>query len=336
MNGRPPLESRRAFTLVELLVVIAIIGILVSLLLPAVQSAREAARRVQCMNNLKQLGLALLTYENSARSFPASGLPSPKGGWGHSWMVAILPQMEQRSISDKFDFVGINSNHTGVIYGASGSGLVANTDNGRLLAGLSLEMLACPSSPLGKWGLSTLTPPGPIGVWSPTYTAVNGAIDHRTLVDRDSTSEQHNSIGKLSWGGVLIARDFVKIGDIRDGTTNTIIVAEQSDWCVDSTGQKRNCRSVHGHGFCMGPAKLPDYRSFNATTVRYSINDKKWNNVGVGNEYYGGNMPIQSAHPGGAMAARTDGSVAFLQEGLELKTLYNLSNRDDGNVVGNY
>lgn len=331
-----PAADRRAFTLVELLVVIAIIGILVSLLLPAVQSAREAARRTQCMNNLKQLGLALLNYESASKVFPASGLPSPKGGWGHSWMVAILPYIEQRAIYDKFDFVGINSVHTGVIYGPSGSGLVANTDNGRLLSGLSLDMLYCPSSPLGKWALSSITPPGPTGVWSPTYTAINGAIDHRTLVDRDGTTEQHNSIGKLSWGGVLVARDFVRMGDVRDGSSNTIVVGEQSDWCLDSTGQKRNCRSDHGHGFCMGPAKLNDYRSFNATTVRYAINDKKWNNQGVGNEFYGGNMPIQAAHAGGAMVARADGSVAFLSEGLALQTLYNLSNRDDGNVVGNY
>ena len=101
-------RSQLGFTLVELLVVIAIIGILVSLLLPAVQSAREAARRIECKNNLKQIGLAVLGYETMQGQLPASGiiddLDNPQLGPGFSWVCLILPQMEQQNLYDKFDF----------------------------------------------------------------------------------------------------------------------------------------------------------------------------------------------------------------------------------------
>jgi prepilin-type N-terminal cleavage/methylation domain-containing protein/prepilin-type processing-associated H-X9-DG protein len=97
-----------AFTLVELLVVIAIIGILVSLLLPAVQSAREAGRRLQCKNNLKQIGLAVLNYETLQKEFPASALiadvADPKSAPGFGWLCLILPQLEQTALYDSIDF----------------------------------------------------------------------------------------------------------------------------------------------------------------------------------------------------------------------------------------
>ncbi|HTN75701.1 MAG TPA: DUF1559 domain-containing protein, partial [Pirellulaceae bacterium] len=100
----PAITGRRsrAFTLVELLVVIAIIGVLVALLLPAVQAAREAARRMQCTNNLKQIGLAILNYENTHKSLPPGGLMQ-KSGFGHSWWVRILPYVEQNAVYEKFD-----------------------------------------------------------------------------------------------------------------------------------------------------------------------------------------------------------------------------------------
>lgn len=114
--SRLPTEIIRAFTLVELLVVVAIIGVLVGLLLPAVQSARESARRVQCANNLKQLGLALLSYEDAHQELPACGLVTPKfdeqyqvdifnpfSGKQLSWIVLVLPFFEQSALYDQFD-----------------------------------------------------------------------------------------------------------------------------------------------------------------------------------------------------------------------------------------
>ncbi len=107
------MSQRRGFTLVELLVVIAIIGILVSLLLPAVQAAREAARRVECNNNMKQLMLGVLTYEDTLRVYPPSGIHNyvrgsnsynPQSGKQFGWQVLILPQIEEQALHDRFDF----------------------------------------------------------------------------------------------------------------------------------------------------------------------------------------------------------------------------------------
>src|ERR1700712_2295589 len=105
-------QDRRAFTLVELLVVIAIIGVLVALLLPAIQAAREAARRSQCKNNLKQIGLALHNFESARRSFPPGFTSTPKNnvvnaegtgpGWG--WGAHILPYLEESSLFQQIDF----------------------------------------------------------------------------------------------------------------------------------------------------------------------------------------------------------------------------------------
>ena len=107
ISGRRPLHG---FTLVELLVVIAIIGILIALLLPAVQAARESARQIQCANNLKQIGLALANYENTNMAFPPGGDPSPFNGtyrmYGCSWMVWMLPYIEQENIYEPIDIQG--------------------------------------------------------------------------------------------------------------------------------------------------------------------------------------------------------------------------------------
>jgi prepilin-type N-terminal cleavage/methylation domain-containing protein len=99
--GQTPAFSRRAFTLVELLVVIAIIGVLVALLLPAINSAREAARRTGCMNNMRQLGLATLNFESARRVFPPAHIESPRR---HSGFAFILPYMEEQAIADQYDF----------------------------------------------------------------------------------------------------------------------------------------------------------------------------------------------------------------------------------------
>src|SRR6188768_3901810 len=106
-----PFPSRRGFTLVELLVVIAIIGVLVALLLPAVQAAREAARRMQCTNNLKQLGLALANYETAIKSYPPGAFwqyPPDTNALKGSCLLHLLPFMEQQNIYDQVDFKQFN------------------------------------------------------------------------------------------------------------------------------------------------------------------------------------------------------------------------------------
>jgi len=126
-------EKRRAFTLIELLVVIAIIAILIALLLPAVQQAREAARRTQCKNNMKQIGLALHNYESTSTCFPLGSNAS----WDRipNWRLQIFPYLEQANLYSRMDF------------NLSFSGLVTNA-NTTALSNNKIATYICPSSPL--------------------------------------------------------------------------------------------------------------------------------------------------------------------------------------------
>ena len=334
-------NRRIAFTLVELLVVIAIIGILIAMLLPAVQAAREAARRMQCQNNLKQVGLALLNYESDYGVLPPGGLEMSSGvAYGTSWWVRILPYIEADYIAGQFDY-------------DAGGWLGYNTEAAAALRDLQFTFMYCPSSTLPRKVLTSEV--GQVGydqnVQSATYAGISGAADgNASNIFSAENSQAFTAQGWVSTGGVLIEYRGVSINEISDGMSNTIAVGEQSGFLspqgsVPTSWNARSspcdfgdCRSDCGHGFPMGPAPASsptDNRTFNLTCVYHPINFKSRTGYGIPNNC-GPNSPIQSVHPGGANVAFADGSVHMLSEMLDMQTLRGLATRNDGMAITDF
>jgi len=345
--SKPSLRS--AFTLIELLVVIAIIAILIALLVPAVQKVREAAARTQCLNNLKNIGLAMHGYHDVKKTLPPGCTTDAApwgtgGGWGSSWMVFILPNIEQGALYSAWQFTG-SSGYTN----ATNRALTATAP------GLVIPVFRCPSSPLPMFAQNT---GGTLPMQS-NYVgisgAANGLITAPVYVESryDSSAGATNCCsggGPASGGGMLFRGSKVKLTDATDGTSNTMLCGEQSDWMVASDGSKRQWTAAGLYGWSMGAnsnnppngTATGDNRQFNCTTIRYAINSKTgWSTNGgtatqsgdctVGVCYdMGNNIPLNSTHSGGCNVLMTDGVVRFVSSTVSLQILAQASIRDDG------
>lgn len=323
----------KGFTLIELLVVIAIIAILIALLLPAVQQAREAARRTQCKNNLKQMGLAIHNYHDVFLGFPLGcSSTGVAGGWGNSMWVGLLPYIEQAPMYNRWD---MTSAHTGWVD--------VNANNGALINGRSIPMFACPSSPMPTFG----APRGnaPQGVQVPNYAGNAGATGLiGTFLE---TRVASNGNGTFSRGGFFVQgsmEGWTKMASMTDGTSNVICIAEQSDWCTDTTtGARYDCRSSGGggpgYGWSMGQGNwgFASDRQHGLSTTTYQPGTKRTNGrpAGVGPDL-GANFPFQSAHTGGLQVLLGDGAVRFISDNVNFPTFQMLVTRDDGGVLGEF
>ncbi len=321
-------SHRRGFTLVELLVVITIIGILIALLLPAVQAAREAARRSQCTNNMKQIGLALHSYSDTHGAFPPGGLPVR----GPSWLVFILPYVEQESA------------YAQIVFGSNTSWAMQGADqpnrNWQFSNTTRVDCFSCPSTLLDPTKKQdTRTEDQAVGApASITYQLVNYVGIGGTVIDpaTGNLTGTSTSFGYYNINGVLptIAPGVVpvKFKDIADGTSNTIAVGEQGGKTMRG-GSLVDIRSCNHHG---GPwlgltSGLTDW-SLNVTYVRYRLNEPNATaTLAEGYQQgYTKNNALTSAHPGGVMAVRADASVVFLSDTIDFTTLQQLANRYDG------
>jgi prepilin-type N-terminal cleavage/methylation domain-containing protein len=224
---RPPIAQRQVvqrrvgFTLVELLVVIAIIGVLVGLLMPAVQMAREAARRSQCQNNLRQLGIALHNYHDTNKKFPPAGFfgkyagPNayPQAAFHHTWLTSILPFIEQKPLYDTIAFrdtAAINSR-------AWGQAVVRQ----------QLNVLMCPSDAGYKASSETND------IAFTNYSGSEGAFEadpYETYIINPATAAApfNRLLKRGDYQNIFAGRRANDMADIKDGTSNTIIVAETS------------------------------------------------------------------------------------------------------------
>lgn len=352
VTRRTASSVHKGFTLVELLVVIAIIGILVALLLPAIQAARAAARRTECTNHLRQLGLAIQNHHDTVGYLPPGTTrdQAPFGpgasNWGTGWMVYILPFMEQQNLYDQLQIGG------GTGYG--------NQHNGRLYTGVVINAYRCPSTPLPE--LTTSGVPGSSQLMLPTYVGIAGAVPG--LIPGYTENRYMNpggatnccSGGILSNGGALPPNLKQTFANFTDGTTNVMMVSEHGDFMkITPNLQKEAWTAAGPHGWTIGWGNTRtsmvngaggggDNRAFNVTTVRHPINQKDWPSIPAGGnctglgicQNTGQNIPLNSAHPGGVMILLGDGSVRFLGEDAAMDVVGRLATRDDGQPITNF
>lgn len=293
---------RRGFTLIELLVVIAIIAVLIALLLPAVQQAREAARRSQCKNNLKQIGLALHNYHETTNMFPIGGFRQGVGlGTGMGWQVGILPNIDQAPLYSKFDF-----NQTS--YTAAVNLALAVTE---------LPVYFCPSAAsntthkTGNSGENSAGAPtasvhyfgsmGPKGTNPTTGQAYS----------LDTSSAGH---GDFSREGMMLRFVPVRIGDVTDGLSNTIQVGEISF-------NTANCFRVFIRG-CDSSA------CGSVKNINSGINITRYNGSNNFNDVSFGSM-----HTGGAHFLMGDGSTHFISQNIDFNVYRSLGSKSGTEVV---
>lgn len=318
-------RGHSGFTLVELLVVIAIIAILIALLLPAVQMAREAARRMSCSNNLKQIGIALHAYHTSFQAFPTSispvsddgGLPfHPNGYSGKGWIVSILPQLEEQNTFDVFQKEGCFLTNFSTSDAGGGMGLVGSTppENGvvREVIGNSAEFLRCPSdsddvrNDLIDWETIEVA-----------VTNYKGVMGPHPLVEFSTVPPQsgENLFGECILTttrfctGTFWRNSFqfgpIRKADFKDGLSNTIVVGEDVP--------EFNLRSA------------AYYADHDFASTAYPLNDE--------NFYHQGGGAFRSRHPGGLNFLVGDGTVTFFSDSVELTILRALSTRAETEVV---
>lgn len=306
----------RGFTLIELLVVIAIIAVLVALLLPAVQQAREAARRSQCKNNLKQLGIAFHDYHGTHGCWPI-GSQGPFWNTVPNWRAHILPFIDQQALFEQLNFNGPSW------AGNLGVGVSVNVD---ALAGYKIQGYICPSSVLDP--CANLINNGRL-IQTPMYVGIAGSFPDPAGGTVGSNS---NYGGFYANNGPLPHNETKRERDITDGTTNTIILAEQSGRIGTSDLRAGYYGGYTGTTFG-GPISGSnpngaDSWSSGLTTVRYAINSQT--TAGGSDNPWDANTVINSFHTGGIHVLLSDGAVKFMSDNTDFPTVLNMCSRSDG------
>ena len=327
-------KSSLGFTLVELLVVIAIIGILIALLLPAVQMAREAARRISCGNNLKQYGLAVHNYHDTHKQLPPAGTFRNRAGrdWGQNmaprigWQVRIMPFMEQNALYERLNMNAINAHLTQVPW--EGGTLEARR--------IQVPYAMCPSDPRdrvrGAWAQASYS--GNLG--SQLVTSNNGSCNTFTTLNLHrmpgSAANHGNSSDVNRVNGIFSRHGMdIRLASITDGTSNTFLVGEVLMDCTDHTSGWWN---FNGGGNAHASTSVPlntmttCARNEQEAIDRGYLNPQCWQK---NNWNY--SWGFRSKHPTGAQFALADGSVHFKNQTMDYKTYQYMGSRNDGNVV---
>lgn len=342
-------NKRLGFTLVELLVVIAIIGVLIALLLPAVQQAREAARRMQCTNNLKQLGIAFHNYHDTYKTLPAMNYrPSGKNPYlGYGAMVRILPFIEQGNLYDQLQVTSLNF---GRDWADGNNAAVRQTE---------IDAYRCPSD--------SNYPSNPsAGSWH-DGPGSNYGVSFGSSRSWSSVANQNGMFrGPIGWDGTSETGGKPEMGfnGVTDGLSNTLMVSEHlvgddndnvlangntsepreaSDvsWNqyptqaeINSFGQ--TCQGVTAHNGTNGQhwiMSLPTQTALNTVAPpNWKYPNCQTSGSGIASDRDGVYAP-RSRHPGGVVCAAGDGSTKFVTETIDLTTWQSFGGRNDGKVV---
>ncbi len=337
-DSRSKMYRRRAFTLVELLVVIAIIGILIGMLLPAVQQVREAARRVTCSNNMRQMSLATLNYESAHKAFPTTWQPvgDLSNGTAVGWSVQtqILPFLEQANLYDSIDFSVSYDTHPPVDLG----GIITKLPSARVASYL------CPSEKNDRIRLKN---------GAPIHYPLNYAANAGTWFVFDPSN------GRVGPGAMAVLKR-IPIASFTDGTSNTMFYGEVKAYTpyfrnAGMTGElsiplSPNAIAGMGGQFKTnsGHTEWVDGRahqtSFTATfspntRVPYTVGsveyDVDWTNQQEGKSTTASTyaaVTSRSYHPGGVNTARADGSVSFESDSIDLFAWQALATRNGGEI----
>lgn len=310
-------NARRAFTLVELLVVIAIIGLLVALLLPAVQSAREAARRAQCINNMRQIGLALHMFHDTYGTFPASGWttagPGNPAGKYVGWRPLAMPFLEQQNVKELYDF---NLNWW--------------EGTNPTVAAIPVKVYVCPSAPgRGDTLTAIAKPPRPAMAFAnpvaPTdYEALMGVQPNS--INPHLPVAIYSSTNRFS---VMYRNSTTRIAEVLDGTSNTVTIVECS--ARPRVYRRRSVQPAlnNDQGICWADSEGPfsfDGASADGASEGCGVNCSSPMNRRNDNEPF-------SFHPGGVNCLFVDGRVQFVKETISMATMAALATMQSGEVT---
>lgn len=308
-------SMRRSFTMVELLVVLAIIGVLVGLLLPAIQQAREAARRMQCQNNLKQLGLATHLFESSRKVFPASGWttsgPGNPQGKFVGWRTLIMPNIEQSNVRQLYD-TGLNWwEGTNVTVGS-----------------IPIPIMQCPSVPQGPQVMTAVAKsPRP----ALTFTTPLARTDYEAIQGVQPASIDTSLYNASNRFAVMHRNSTVRFADIIDGTSQTLMIVE----CGGRPSVYQRGKSMSTLSNDQGIGWIDSEGAF---SLDGSNADGSLEGCGIAQGCNGGinrrnNNELYSFHVGSCQVLFADGHVGTLSESMDIMVLAAISTRAAGEVV---